>query len=193
MENVIALTFGPTDQAREAVDALLRLHRSGDIRLEAAAVVERTEDGGVVVLEHAETTRLRGTAGGGVIGALIGLLTGPLGVVAGGATGAVVGSAVDVADAESSEAVLRWLARSVPRGRSAAISVVEEATPGAVDALASGGAGTLLRRTREAVEREITAGEASTIADDGNGGATGSAGDRLSRSRVETSRCRYEA
>ena len=101
MENVIALTFGATEQARGAVDALLHLHRSGEIRLEAAAVVERSEDGRVVVLEHAESSRLRGTTGGGVTGALIGLLTGPVGVLAGGATGAVVGSAVDVAEAKA--------------------------------------------------------------------------------------------
>ena len=177
MEKVIALTFDATDEAREAVDALLRLHRSGDIRLEAAAVVERSEDGRVVVLQHAETSQLRGTAGGGAIGALIGLLTGPVGVLAGGATGAVVGSAVDVADAESHEAVLRWLARSVPRGRTAAIGVLEEATPGAVDALVPGRGGIVVRRSREAVEREITAAEGSTTA--GDGGARPDAGDRL--------------
>lgn len=159
MENVIALTFRKPDEARDAVRVLQQLHRTGDIRLEAAAVVERTDDGKIVALEHAETSKLRGTAGGVLVGAVVGLLTGPLGMLLGGATGGVVGSLVDVADAESSEDVLRWLARALPHGRAAAIAVVVEATPTAVDAVASERGVRTLRRDRATVELEVADAE----------------------------------
>ena len=164
MENVIALPFPTADQAEEAVRALQELHRSGEIRLEGVAVIQRTDDGGAVALEHGETSQLRGTAGGGVIGALIGLFAGPFGLLLGGATGAVVGSLVDVADIESSEDVLRWLARAVPEDHTAAMAVVEEPTPAAVDALASERGVTVLRRPRATVELEIAEAEEDAIA-----------------------------
>lgn len=163
MENVIALTFETREQAREAVTALLELHRSSQLRLEAAAVVERNDEGRVVALQHAETSGLRGTAGGGVIGGLIGLLTGPVGVLVGGATGAVVGSLVDLADTESSEDLLRWLARMVPRDRAAVLAVADEPTPAPLDALASEHGAIVHRRDRASVEHEILEAEEDAL------------------------------
>lgn len=162
MENVIALTFGDDEHARDAVRALQSLHRSGDIRLEAVAIVERLQDGRAIVREHAESSQLRGTAGGGIVGAVVGLLTGPVGLLVGEASGAVVGSLVDLADAESSEDLLRWLGRAVPRGHVGAIAVVAESTPVAVDALASERGAVPLRRPRAAVELEIAGAENQT-------------------------------
>lgn len=162
MENVIALAFGDTEHALDAVTALQRLHQAGDIRLEAVAIVERPHDGRAIVLEHAESSQLRGTAGGGIVGAVVGLLTGPLGLLVGGASGAVVGSLVDHADAESSEDLLRWLGRAVPRGHVGAIAVVAESTPVAVDTLASELRVIPVRRPRTAVELEIAEAENQT-------------------------------
>lgn len=162
MENVIALAFGDTEHARDAVRVLQTLHRSDQIRLEAVAIVERIQDGRTIVLEHAESSPRRGTAGGGVVGAVVGLLTGPLGLLVGGASGAFVGSLVDRADAEGSEELLRWLTRAVPRGRAAVIAVVAETSPEAVDAVASELGAIPLRRERDAVELEIARAENQT-------------------------------
>lgn len=159
MENVIALAFSRTDEAREAVRALQGLHRSEQIRLEAVAIIERAEDGRVFALEGAEEVAPKGTVGGGLIGAVVGLLTGPVGLVVGAATGALVGSLVDVAEGESSEDVLRWLARAIPTGHTAAIGLVVETTPAAVDGVAWELGVPVLRRSREQMELEIAAAE----------------------------------
>lgn len=155
MENVIVLSFAGADQAREAVGALQQLHRTDQIQLEAAAIIERTEEGRTFVLEQAEEATRRGTAGGGVVGAVIGLLAGPLGVVLGGAAGAAVGSLVDVADVDESEDLMRWLGRAVPPGHTAAIGLVVEPTAAPVDGVASDLGVAVLRRPREKVETEI--------------------------------------
>ncbi len=165
MENVIALAFSSSDEAREGVGALQRLHRSGQIRLDAVAIIERAEDGRVFVLEEAEEVAPRGTVGGGLIGAVVGLLTGPVGLVVGAATGALVGSLVDVAEGESSEDVVRWLARAIPTGHTAAIGLVVEPTPAAVDALAWDLGVPVLRRSREQMELEIAAAEIDAQSD----------------------------
>ena len=165
MENVIALPFSRAEQAREGARALQGLHRSGEVRLEAVAIVERAEDGRVFALEDAEEAVPKGTVGGGLIGAVVGLLTGPVGLVVGAATGALVGSFVDAAEAESSEDVVRWLGRAVPPGHTAAIGLVMEPTPAAVDALAWDLGVPVLRRSRDQIEDEITAAEAEAQAD----------------------------
>ena len=76
MENVVALAFSGAEQAREGVRELQRLHRSGELRLEAVAIIERADDGRVFALEEAEEVAPKGTVGGGLIGAVVGLLTG---------------------------------------------------------------------------------------------------------------------
>lgn len=163
MDDVIVLTFSATDQAREALRGLRRLHDAGDIRLEAVAVVERTQDGRSVILDQAEDVRITATATGGVIGGIIGLLGGPFGLFLGGATGAVVGSLFDIAEVEGSDDVLRSFAQAVPPGHTATIAVVEEPTYAAVDALASGLGVSVHRRPRGEVELEIAEAEEAAL------------------------------
>ena len=110
-----------------------------------------------------------------MIGAVVGLLTGPVGLVVGAATGALVGSLVDAAEGESSEDVVRWLGRAVPPGHTAAIGLVMESTPAVVDSLAWDLGVAVLRRSRVQIEQEIAAAEAEEQADEAseNAGGTG--------------------
>ena len=163
MENVIVLNVDAVEQAQESVGGLRRLHDAGDIRLEAFAVVERTDEGRIIVLDQVEDIQITATAAGGVVGGIVGLLTGPLGLLIGGATGAVVGSLFDLADAESSDDVLRNFAGAVPPGRAATIAVVTEEDETAVDAMASGLGIAVLRRPRAEVELQIAEAETATM------------------------------
>ena len=168
MENVIALAFSGPEQAREGIRGLQDLHRSGQLRLETVAIIERAEDGRLFALAEAEEVAPKGIVGGGLIGAVVGLLTGPVGLVVGAATGALVGSLVDVTEGESSEDVVRWLGRAVPPGHTAAIALVEEPTPGAVDTLARDLGVAVLRRSRDQIEQEIAAAEVEGQTDEAN-------------------------
>lgn len=164
MENVIMLNVSAVEQARQSVRGLRRLHDAGDIRLEAFAVVERTEEGRIIVLDQVDDVQITATAAGGVVGGIVGLLTGPLGLLIGGATGAVVGSLFDLAEAESSDDVFRSLAWAVPPGRAATIAVATESAQTPVDAMASDLGITVVRRTRAEVELQIAEAETATIA-----------------------------
>lgn len=179
MENLVVLSFAGTDQAWEGLRGLERLHETDDVQLDAAAVVERAPDGELVVLDVAEDFHVRATAAGGLIGALIGVLTGPVGAVIGGATGAAVGSLVDVADAESADALLRIFGQAVPPGSAAAVAVLFEKSPDAVDGLASDLGGTVVRRPRADVEYEIVEAEEAAIAARREAEGKRAIGDRL--------------
>ncbi len=179
MENVIALSLGERDQAGEAVRRLRLLDEQGAIRLEAVAVVERTEAGRVAVLEQAEDVHIKATAAGGLIGGVVGLLAGPVGLLVGGATGAVIGSLVDVADAESSDDVIRSLARAVHAGSAATIAVVDERSPGPVDHLAAELGAALTRRDRRVIEAEVVEAEEAALAQRWDEEGRRSIGDRV--------------
>jgi len=179
MENVIVIGVAGTEEAEDALRGLRRLHDGDEVQLEVAAVVERTADGRIEVLDAAEELHLRATAGGGVVGVLIGLAAGPMGLLIGGATGAAVGSLVEVAEAESADQVLRVLGEIVRPGSAATIAVAYERSPVAVDRLASDLGATVLRRPRAEVEREIVEAEEAVLAAQREAEAKRTIGDRI--------------
>jgi uncharacterized membrane protein len=187
MENVIVLNAGTVEQAQESLGGLRRLHDAGDIRLEAFAVVERTDDGRIIVLDQVEDVHIRATAAGGVVGGIVGILSGPLGLLVGGATGAVVGSLVDLADAESSDHLLRNLTSVVPAGRAATIAAVSEPSQTAVDAMALRLGVAVLRKTRAEIELQLAEAETARNARRQDEASRRTFGDRLHDIKEATS------
>jgi uncharacterized membrane protein len=103
--NVIAVSFEKDDSAYAGLARLKQLDADGQIELRGAAVVERDADGRVTTKETAGKEEWEGTAAGGLIGLLIGILGGPLGVLIGGATGVLIGSLFDLEDTTDTESV----------------------------------------------------------------------------------------
>src|SRR6266566_8322046 len=118
-ENVVVVNFPDESNAYEALTSVKELDSQGQLGLRAAAVVERHEDGSVVVKDEIGDNGLEGTATGGVLGLLIGILGGPLGVLIGGATGLLVGSLFDLEDGEQTESVLGEISQAVHAGHTA--------------------------------------------------------------------------
>ena len=85
-ENVVVVNFPDESNAYEALTSVKELDSQRQLGVRAAAVVARHEDGSVVVKDEIGDSGLEGTATGGVLGLLIGILGGPLGVLIGGAT-----------------------------------------------------------------------------------------------------------
>jgi uncharacterized membrane protein len=163
MENAIVLTFRGSDRARASLGALRRLHATGEIRLHAVAIVERTSTGRAVVVDQAEDIQITATATGGAIGGIVGALGGPAGLVVGGATGAAIGSLIHIAKVESADEIVRTLGSAVPLGHTATIAVVDEPVAAPVDALASQLGILPLRRPRVEVESEIADAKEAAI------------------------------
>src|ERR1700759_2520505 len=90
--NVLAINFTDDGNAYEALTTLKELDEQGQVKLEGAAVVLRSEDGSIAVKDEVGDIGYEGTATGGVIGLIVGILGGPIGVLVGGATGIPIGS-----------------------------------------------------------------------------------------------------
>jgi uncharacterized membrane protein len=158
-QNVIAVTFAEDSKAFDALTAIKELDSQGQIELIGGAVVSRGEDGRVDANDTIGEDGYTGTATGGVIGLLIGILGGPLGILIGGATGLLIGSLFDVEDDDDTRSVLTDLSRSVQVGRDALLAEVVEQSVEVIDTAMSRLNGEVLRRSVADVEAEIAAAE----------------------------------
>jgi uncharacterized membrane protein len=125
--------------------------------VQEAVVVQRAVDGTLTVKDRVGSTELPGTATGGLLGLLVGILGGPVGVLIGGGYGLLVGSLFDLDDAEQIESTLGQLAESVQPERTAVLAVVTEPSHEVIDAAMAAYGGTVLRRSVYEVEAEVAA------------------------------------
>ena len=157
--NVIAVTFDEDSKAYEALTHLKELESQHQIGIHGGAVVSRDETGQVQVKDQIDENQLSGTATGGVVGLLIGILGGPFGVLIGGATGLLIGSLFDAEDADETESVLAEISRSIQVGRDALLAEVSEQSPEVIDTAMTDLGGRVLRRPVGEVEAEMAAAE----------------------------------
>jgi uncharacterized membrane protein len=162
-DNVLVVTFGedPEDDknAYQALTDLKQLDSQDQIRVASAAVVSRDVDGRVEVKSEAGEDPWVGTASGGVIGLLLGVIGGPLGVLLGGATGVLFGSLFDIDEAESTESVLSEISKQVQSTRTAVLAQVTEQGPEVIDSAMARLGGEVMRRPVIDVEEEIAAAQ----------------------------------
>jgi uncharacterized membrane protein len=157
--NVIAVTFEDDSNAYEALTRLKELESQDQIGIRGAAVVSRDETGTVLDKDEVGGDSLVGTATGGIVGLLIGILGGPFGVLIGGATGVLIGSLFDESDADDTESVLAEISKSIRVGHNALLAEVSEQSPEVIDAAMTRLGGTVLRRRSDDVEAEVAAAE----------------------------------
>ena len=157
--NVIAVSFKEDASAYEALTKLKELESQRQIGMRGAAVVARDETGQVLVKDQVADESFAGTATGGLVGLLIGILGGPFGILIGGATGLLIGSLFDEDDADETESVLAEISKSIEVGHDTLLAEVSEQTPEVIDTAMAPLGGTVLRRDAGDVEAEIAAAE----------------------------------
>jgi uncharacterized membrane protein len=158
--NVITVTFEDDANAYEALTTLKELDSQHQIEIRGAAVVARDETGNIVEKDDVGgERRLVGTATGGLVGLLIGVLGGPFGILIGGVTGLLIGSLFDDDDADETESVLAEISKSIRVGHDALLAEVSEPSLEVIDTAMARLGGTVLRRLASDVEAEIAAAE----------------------------------
>ena len=185
-DNVLVVTFGDDskndENAYQALTDLKQLDAQGQIKIAGAAVVTRDPDGRVDVKSEVGDDPYVGTASGGVIGLLVGIIGGPLGVLLGGTYGALVGSLFDIDEVETSESVLGEISKQVQPTRMALLAQVTEQSPEVIDTAMARLGGEVMRRPVVDVEQEIAA------AQDAQRKAEREARSELQKARLEKSK-----
>ena len=162
-DNVLVVTFGENPEndknAYQALTDLKQLDSQDQVKITGAAVITRDGSGRVDVKSDVGEDPYVGTASGGVIGLLVGIIGGPLGMLLGGAYGMLVGSLFDIDEADTTESVLGEISKQVQPNRTALLAEVSEQSPEVVDAAMARLGGEILRRPAVDVEEEIAVAE----------------------------------
>jgi uncharacterized membrane protein len=162
-DNVLVVSFGEEPEndtnAYQALTDLKQLDSQGQIEISGAAVVSRDPDGRVDVKSEVGDAPYAGTASGGIIGLLIGIIGGPLGVLIGGTYGMLVGSLFDIDDVATTESVLGEISKQVQPTRTTVLAQVNEQSPEVIDTAMARLGGQVMRRPVFEVEQEIAAAQ----------------------------------
>ena len=162
-DNVLVVTFGEDSEndknAYQALTDLKQLDSQDQIKITGAAVITRDGDGRVDVKSDVGEDPYVGTASGGVLGLLVGIIGGPLGMLLGGAYGMLVGSLFDIDEVDTTESVLGEISKQVKPARTALLAEVTEQSPEVIDAAMARLGGEVLRRPTIDVEDEIAAAQ----------------------------------
>jgi uncharacterized membrane protein len=182
-DNVVVITFGEDPEndknAYQALTDLKQLDSQDQIRIAGAAVITRDAEGRVEAKSEVGNDPYVGTASGGIIGLLLGIIGGPLGMLLGGTYGALVGSLFDIDDVETTESVLAEISKQVQPNRTAVLVQVTEQSPEVIDSAMARLGGAVMRRPVVHVEEEIAA------AQEAQRQATREARKELHKARVE--------
>jgi uncharacterized membrane protein len=182
-ENVVVVSFGDDPKndknAYQALTDLKELDSQGQLKIAGAAVVERDVDGRVDIKSEVGDTPYAGTATGGTIGLLVGIIGGPLGMLLGGSYGLLAGSLFDIDEVSTTESVLGDISKQVQPNRTAVLAQVTEQSPEVIDTAMAKLGGEVLRRPVVDVEEEIAAAE------DAERNAKREARKELQKARVE--------
>jgi uncharacterized membrane protein len=162
-DNVLVVTFGEDpasdENAYQALTDLKQLDLQGQVKIADGVVVTRDLNGRVEVKSEIGSDPYTGTAAGGMIGLLVGIIGGPLGVLLGGATGVLVGSLFDIDDVETTNSVLSDISKQVHPTRTAVLAQVTEQSPEVIDTAMARLGGEVMRRAVVDVEQEIAAAQ----------------------------------
>jgi uncharacterized membrane protein len=125
MPQVIAATFTDEAAATRGLASLAGALLGGG--LTQGAVVHKEADGKIKFVETKDLSASQGAKVGGLAGAVLGIIAGPIGVIGGGAVGAGIGSlAAKLRDSGFPDDQLRGLGDDLSPGQGAIVALVED-------------------------------------------------------------------
>jgi len=165
MQKMLVVVFDDEAKAYQGSSALKNLDAERSISVHALAVVTKNADGKVIPKQVDGGYPIR-TLEGTAIGALVGLLGGPIGLALGATGGLLVGSTLDLNRAEVDADYVDQVSSKLTPGKWAVVADVSEEWETPVDTSMSALGGTVFRANRVSVEQEKDAkDEAATKAE----------------------------
>jgi len=154
MDKLLVAVFDAESKAFEAKKVLHDLDKEDVIVIFDEAVVARNADGSATVRQGDDLIPVR-TFVGTALGAVIGLLGGPVGIGLGAAAGFVAGAAMDVDDAGISEDFIEDVRQKLTPEKFALVAEISEDSPVPVDVNMQALGGTVFRRPLKEVKHEV--------------------------------------
>ncbi len=165
MEKLMVVVFDDDAKAREGLRILQELDHACDVSVYEAQVVAKEPGGAVRVIDDADLLRSPMIGGSSVVGALIGLLGGPVGLVVGAAGGALIGSVRHSEELGVNDEFFKDVATALAPGKVALVADIDEESDTLVDTRLKPLGGLMFRRIRTTVQtiqedRDVAANQA---------------------------------
>ena len=160
MYNIVGALFTNESEAREAMAALSETPQINGTTIYQISLVKRKE--GVLKLcdnFSSEYLKSNDAVKGGLIGGLIGILTGPVGMLLGGAAGALLGKAGETNKKDESAALIEQAAQKLEEGDIALIALVEETDENILDHAMVKYNAIIVRYDAEVISKELEEAE----------------------------------
>lgn len=155
-KRVIIMTFKENSQAYEAFSKLKVLHAEGKVEIEQLAVVENAKDQGFLVQDAVDLTGSDRFFAGGLIGAFVGILGGPLGMLLGWTTGSIIGNISDIDEVKGAISTFKQTSSVLTEETVGVLAIASEFTEHVIDELVKEEfGGEVVRFSAAAVEAEI--------------------------------------
>jgi uncharacterized membrane protein len=155
---IVIAAFQDENSAKRGLDQLDRAQHDKLIVIRNAAVLRRDTSNKLHVSETRDWSGKRGLAVGGLLGAAVGILAGPIGLAA-GAGAAIGGLAARLRDSGFSDDQLRRIGDGLTPGTSVLVAVIEHSwVEQAERMLAEAGADVVTESIRSDIAHELEAG-----------------------------------
>ena len=160
MFNIVGAMFAAESEARQALDALAQAPRINGTTIYQMSLVKR-KGGELKLCDNFTSDYLTAddTLKGGVIGGLVGLLSGPIGVLIGSAAGTLIGDAVDTKNKHDSQDLIEQVAQRLEEGDMALIMSVDETDESILDHMLVKYNTIVVRYDAETIAKEVKAAE----------------------------------
>ena len=155
MKNIVLMDFKKEPEAYESYDKIKDTQVDESYVYEAALMKEK--DGRLDILDSYNLTENSGTdtLTGGILGALIGLFTGPFGWLFWGVVGLLVGALFDNHQDNKNESLLEDMSKKIKDGDVNVLAVVDEDDLSIIDNIVKGYDVVVMRYDFNKVEDEI--------------------------------------
>ena len=155
-ENIFVSVFDVESEGYQAFTELKQNPGDKTSYLSQIALTKK-EDGAIKVLDSFDTgaATMNDTAIGGLVGACVGIIGGPIGVLLLGSYGALVGSVLDGADAVDQASMIEQIAGKMQDGDVVIVGLAVEEDESVLDAKLSKFQTTILRYDAAVVAQEV--------------------------------------
>jgi uncharacterized membrane protein len=150
MEKMIVVVFENELKAVAGLRALRELDRQGEISVYDAQVIVREPNGSLRTVDNVDLSGFPAIVGGTAVGALVGLLGGPIGALVGGTAGALVGCVADAREMGVTQEFVNDIEAALTPGKAAVAASMEEGEDwlAPVDIAMENAGGVVFRRIR---------------------------------------------
>jgi uncharacterized membrane protein len=158
-DSIVVVGFAENAKAQAGLSALKSLSDQNQLTAKSAALVERDQSGTLQIKDSFDAEGGVPTAGGGLVGLLLGVLAGPYGMLLGLTGGALAGGMYELDRGDEQDEVLTQVNAAINPGHTVLVAEVNEPGYDVLDKAMAELGGTVLRRSEADVLTELEAAD----------------------------------